>query len=123
EEGFATIDNGFGVNDDGEDGTSAAAQGALRWSEVELSCDMTQRTPERDASPANRGAFVTGPGTDHVPNLIDDDPGLGSELTGDTSLWSPRVSLAGTRDPEIRFAYWLDGQPGDTLKVQLSQDG
>ncbi len=125
EEKFATADHGFGVNVDELDGTTEGRDGALRYTEkVELTCDMTQRSPERDASADNAGAFVTGPGTDHVPNLIDDDAGEGGELGGDTSLWSPPFNLKGTRDPEIRFAYWFDGvDPDDKLTVQLSGDG
>ncbi len=122
-ESFATAEHRFSVNVDGQDGTTRGDRGALVYTpKVELTCDMSQRTPERDASPDNEGAFVTGPGTDHVPNLLDNDPGDGAELNGDTSLWSPFFNLEGARDPEIRFAYWLDGKAGDKLKVQLSRD-
>ncbi|MDP2340828.1 MAG: MYXO-CTERM sorting domain-containing protein [Deltaproteobacteria bacterium] len=123
EETFADDSHKYGVNVDEKDGTTSGKEGALRFTEnVELTCDMTQRSVERDASPGDRGAFVTGPGTDHVPNLLDDDAGEGGELDGDTSLWSPKLSLKGTRDPEFRFAYWFDGAAGDSLKVQLSGD-
>jgi uncharacterized protein (TIGR03382 family) len=124
EETFADDSHKFGVNADEKDGTTSPNEGALRFTDnVELTCDMTQRSVERDASPGDRGAFVTGPGTDHVPNLLDDDAGQGGELAGDTSLWSPKFDLKGTRDPELRFAYWFDGGEGDSLKVQLSGDG
>jgi hypothetical protein len=124
EETFAGEDHPYGVNADEKDGTTAATEGALRYTgNVELTCDMTQRSVERDASPGDRGAFVTGPGTDHVPNLIDHDAGEGAELDGDTTLWSPSFDLTGARDPEFRFAYWFDGEEGDSLKVQLSGDG
>ena len=124
EETFADDSHKFGVNADDKDGTTDPKLGALRFTNnVELTCDMTQRSVERDASPGDRGAFVTGPGTDHVPNLLDDDEGQGGELEGDTSLWSPSFDLKGTRDPEFRFAYWFDGAEGDSLKVQLSGDG
>ena len=124
EETFADDSHKFGVNVDDKDSATAARSGALRFTEnVELTCDMSQRSVERDASPGDRGAFVTGPGTDHVPNLLDEDAGDGGELDGDTSLWSPNFDLRGTRDPEFRFAYWFDGADGDSLKVQLSGDG
>ena len=124
EETFASSEHRFEVNVDGKDVTADRTAGALTFTDqVELTCDMSQRSPERDASADNNGAFITGPGTDHVPNLLDDDSGLGGELQGDTSLWSPAFQLDGTRDPEIRFAYWFDGGAGDSLKVQLSGDG
>ena len=123
EETFGSSEHRFAVNADEKDTTSAANKGALAFTEtVELTCDMSKRSPERDASPGNNGAFVTGPGTDHVPNLLDNDPGEGAELDGDTSLWSPVFDLEGTALPEIRFAYWFDGEAGDVLKVQLSGD-
>jgi MYXO-CTERM domain-containing protein len=123
-ESFGSDDNGFFTNVDEKDAASGRREGALVYTpKVELTCDMSQRSPERDASLDNDGAFITGPGTDHVPNLLDNDPGEGAELDGDTSLWSPTFELAGTRDPEIRFAYWLDGGEGDALLVQLSADG
>ncbi len=123
EEEFATGEHRFETNADDKDGTTDASAGALRYQEkVELSCDMSQRTPERDASPDNDGAFVTGPGTDHVPNLLDNDAGDGGDLDGDTSLWTPVFDLGGTLDPELRFAYWFDGEDGDSLIVQLSGD-
>jgi uncharacterized protein (TIGR03382 family) len=102
---FDDGDDGFVVNKDGKDG---ATSGALERDQISLSCDMTTRTPERDASPDGLSAFVTG---------------SSSELSGDTTLWSPALSIKDTLDPEVRFAYWLDGQPGDTLKVELSGDG
>lgn len=124
EETFASVDHPWGVNVDEKDGTTSGREGALRYTEnVELTCDMSKRSVERDASPGDRGAFVTGPGTDHVPNLLDGDAGDGAELDGDTSLWSPSFDLGGTSNPEFRFAYWFDGEEGDVLKVQLSKDG
>jgi hypothetical protein len=123
-EEFADTSHTWGVNADEKDGTTARRQGAFTFTDnVELTCDMTRRSPERDASPGNKGAFVTGQGTDHVPNLLDDDPGEGGELSGDTSLWSSAISLAGATAPEVRFAYWFDGQPGDKLEAQVSGDG
>jgi hypothetical protein len=122
-EEFADDDHGFVVNADGKDGTVDREDGALFFTEkVELTCDMSKRSAERDASPGNAGAFVTGPGSDHVPNLLDGDPGLGAELDGDTSLWSPTIDLKGTSDPEVRFAYWFDGDDGDEMLVQVSGD-
>ena len=124
EESFGEANANFVANSDNKDSTTAATEGALRYTNpVELTCDMSRRTPERDASPDNDGAWLTGPGTDHVPNQADDDPGEGSELSGDTSLWSPTFDLAGRTDPEIRFAYWFDGAAGDRLRAQLSGDG
>jgi hypothetical protein len=123
-EEFADTSHTWGVNADEKDGTTERREGAFTFTDnVELTCDMSKRSPERDASPGNKGAFVTGQGTDHVPNLIDDDPGEGGELDGDTSLWSSPVSLAGTTAPEIRFAYWFDGEEGDELVAQISGDG
>ena len=119
---FDEGEDGFATNVDDKDGASSAAEGALARADVEMTCDMTKRTPERDASIGGRGAWVTGPGSDHVPDLIDGDNGTGSELDGDTSLWSSSIEVTGTRDPEFRFAYWLDGEPGDKLQVQLSGD-
>jgi len=124
EESFGAPSDSFTENGDDKDGTTAATEGALRYTNpVELTCDMSQRTPERDASPDDDGAWLTGPGTDHVPNQADEDPGEGSELAGDTSLWGPSFDLKDLRDPEIRFAYWFDGASGDRLRVQLSSDG
>lgn len=103
----ATFDEGddmFEVNPDGQDDVET---GALERVDVELSCDMTRRTPERDASPGGRGAFVTG---------ADD------ELKGLTSLWSPDISLRDTTDPEVRFVYWLDAKTSGSLKVSLRGD-
>jgi hypothetical protein len=123
-ESFGSADNDFSTNVDGKDTADSRRKGALVYTpKVELTCDMSRRSPERDASIDDDGAFITGPGTDHVPNLLDNDPGEGAELDGDTSLWSPAFDLGGTRDPEIRFAYWLDGAEGDALLVQLSADG
>jgi hypothetical protein len=123
-ESFGSEEHDFYVNVDGEDGADSRREGALRYTpKVELTCDMSQRSPERDASINDDGAFITGPGTDHVPNLIDNDPGEGAELDGGSSVWSPTFDLASTRDPEIRFAYWLDGAADDELVVQLSGDG
>jgi hypothetical protein len=123
-EEFADDDHGFEVNGDGKDGTVGGRNGALAYtSKVELTCDMSKRSAERDASPGNAGAFVTGPGTDHVPNLLDEDAGEGAELDGDTSLWSPTIDLTGTNAPEVRFAYWFDGDDGDEMLVQISGDG
>ena len=123
-ETFADDQHKYFVNVDDKDSTTASTTGALLFTpKVELTCDMSQRSVERDASAGDNGAFVTGPGTDHVPNLLDDDAGAGGELSGDTSLWSPTFDLKGTRDPEFRFAYWFDGEAGDSLKVQLSSDG
>ncbi len=103
---FDDGDDGFQVNPDGKDEVRA---GELSRTDVETSCEMTRRTPERDASPGGRGAFVTG-----VPG----------DLDGLSSVWSPKagISLRDTSDPEIRFVYWLDGEPGDSLKVSLSED-
>lgn len=123
-EDFASDESKFFVNVDEKDTADSRGDGTILYTpKVELTCDMSQRSPERDASLDNDGAFVTGPGTDHVPNLLDDDAGQGRELNGDTSLWSPAFELSGTRDPEIRFAYWFDGQADDRLLVQLSGDG
>jgi hypothetical protein len=123
-EEFADTSHTWGVNADGKDGTTARNKGAFTFTNnVELTCDMSKRSPERDASPGNKGAFVTGQGTDHVPNLLDDDPGQGGELSGDTSLWSSAINLEGTSTPEVRFAYWFDGESGDKLEAQISGDG
>ena len=126
EETFANDDNGFKVDAAGTDTTTAATSGALRYTNpVELTCDMSRRTPERDASPDNDGAFLTGPGTDHTPDLGNGPPtpGEGSELDGTTSLTGPRFDLTGLNDPEVRFAYWFGGGAGDRLTVELSEDG
>lgn len=102
--GFADGADDFEVNADGKD-TANEGTGALEWREVETSCEMTTRAPERDNSADNRAAFVT-----HT------------FLDGDTSVWSPEVDLDGAVDPEVRFAYWLDGD-GGKLHVALSRDG
>jgi MYXO-CTERM domain-containing protein len=104
-ENFASANNEFTVNADGGDRATA---GALERVDVELSCDMTKRTPERDATPGSLGAFVTG---------------KSDELNGDTSLWSPEFDLSGTAAPLLTFDFWLEGDEGDTLRVQLSEDG
>jgi hypothetical protein len=102
---FDDGDDGFTANADQKD---QAKRGALVRQDVAQSCFMTPRTPERDASPAGAGAFVTG---------------AEDELRGDTSLWSPKIDLAGAVDPELRFSYWLDGDAGDQLQVSLSSTG
>jgi MYXO-CTERM domain-containing protein len=119
EESFNDDDDNFAVNDND---TDDASSGALSWTSVSLSCDMTKRTPERDATADGTGAYLTGPGTDHEPNLLDGDPGEGSELEGLTSMSSPPVDLTGTSSPFVRFSYWLDGSNGDSLTVELSGD-
>jgi hypothetical protein len=124
QEGFADSSHTWGVNADGKDKTTRKDQGAFSFTKkVEMTCDMTKRSPERDASPGNEGAFVTGPGTDHVPNLLDDDAGEGAELQGDTSLWSSSIDLQGATAPEVRFSYWFEGDDKDVLKAQISGDG
>jgi MYXO-CTERM domain-containing protein len=102
---FASGADEFVVNADGQD---RARTGALERVNIELTCDMTKRTPERDMTPGTRGAYVTGATT---------------ELDGDTSLWSPEINLRGTVDPILVFDFWLEGDEGDTLRVQLSDDG
>lgn len=93
----------FYVNDDGLDQTES---GAFVRDDVFLSCDMTPRTPERDNTPDDDGAYITGTRT---------------ELSGDTSLWSDRIDLGDALDPELRFAFWLDGVDGK-FSVALSDD-
>ena len=93
----------FFINDDGQDSTQT---GAFVEQDVFLSCDMTARTPERDFSPNDDGAFVTG---------------VRSELSGDTSLWSDRILLDGAVDPELRVGFWLDGE-GGKFSIALSDD-
>jgi hypothetical protein len=123
-EEFADESHSWGVNADGKDSTTARNKGAFTFTKnVEMTCDMSKRSPERDASPGNKGAFVTGQGTDHVPNLLDGDAGDGGELSGDTSVWSSAIDLTGTTAPEVRFAYWFDGASGDKLDAQISGDG
>jgi hypothetical protein len=123
-EEFADTSHTWGINADEKDTTTARNKGAFTFTDnVELTCDMSKRSPERDASPGNKGAFITGPGSDHVSNLLDDDAGKGGDLSGDTSLWSSSISLAGTTAPEVRFAYWFDGGSGDKLEAQVSGDG
>lgn len=103
---FKDGDDGFEVDAQGDDDGA----GAFERSDVELSCTMSKRAPERDLSPTDRGAFVTG---------ADD------ELDGSTSLTSPELDLAGTVDPEIKYGFWLDAnKEGDgRLLVHMSKDG
>jgi MYXO-CTERM domain-containing protein len=96
----------FGKSDDFEVDNDDASAGGLERIDIALSCDTTKRTPERDATPANAGAYVTGAGT---------------ELDGDASLSSPDIDVRGTLKPQLRFNYWLDGD--GSLLVELSQDG
>lgn len=104
---FDEGDDGFKPNQDGLDENE---RGGFVREDVALSCTMTPRTPEGDASPGKGGAFVTGR--------------EGEELDGVTSLFSPKISLEGAVDPEIRFMYWLDGAPGaGKLKVSVSGSG
>jgi MYXO-CTERM domain-containing protein len=101
---FAKDAVGFKVNSDGKD-KAGDADGALAYASVEMSCDMTPRTAERDNSPDDTGAFVTQ-----------------RDLNGDTSLWSPEIDLGDDAvDPEVRYAYWLDGT--GSLTAQISRDG
>jgi hypothetical protein len=102
--GFADGADDFEVNADGKD-TADAESGALEWREVQTSCSMSARAPERDNSADNSAAFVTA-----------------TRLDGDTTLWSPKLDLEGAVDPEVRFSYWLDGE-GGSLTAQLSRDG
>lgn len=102
---FEDDDGGFVVNEDGKDNASS---GALAWtSDVQTSCVMNARDPERDVTPEGKGAFVTGEG---------------EMLAGETSLWSPALDTAGLVAPEVRFSYWLEGDAGDELQVSLSAD-
>lgn len=104
---FDEGDDGFAPNQDGLDENDG---GGFVREEVALSCTMTPRTPEGDASPGRGGAFVTGK--------------EGEELDGVASLFSPKISLEGALDPEIRFMYWLDGAAGaGRLKVSVSSTG
>jgi MYXO-CTERM domain-containing protein len=97
----------FGKSDDFEvDNSDAEAESGLERIDVQLTCDITPRTPERDASPANAGAYVTG---------------ASRELSGNANLLSPTIDLRGTIKPQIRFNYWLDGD--GFLLVELSKDG
>lgn len=96
----------FGKSDDFEAENDDAESGALERIDVRLTCDITPQTPERDASPANEGAYVTGNTT---------------ELKGNANLLSPAIDLRGTIKPQIRFNYWLDGE--GFLLVELSKDG
>lgn len=101
---FDEGEDGFFVNGDGQD---SAQTGVLERSEVALTCFMGPRTPERDVSPAGKGAFITS---------------NESELSGSTSLWSQEIDIPDGLHPEIRFSYWLDGE-GGTLKVLVSRTG
>lgn len=96
----------FGKSDDFEADNSDAETGGLERIDVQLTCDITPQTPERDASPANAGAYITG-------NT--------AELKGNANLLSPVIDLRGTIKPQIRFNYWLDGD--GFLLVELSDDG
>jgi MYXO-CTERM domain-containing protein len=102
---FEDGDEGFEVNFDELDENS---RGEMVHRDVALSCIMSPRTPERDATPGGGGgAWVTGSD--------------GIELEGLTSLWSPEIDLTGTINPEVRFLYWIDGEPGaGKLTVRLS---
>ncbi|OGQ09666.1 MAG: hypothetical protein A2138_10795 [Deltaproteobacteria bacterium RBG_16_71_12] len=104
---FKDGDDGFEVDAQGEDDAGA---GAFERVDVGLSCAMSKRTPERDLSPTDKGAFVTG---------------AGDELDGSTSLTSPEIDLAGTVDPEIKYGFWLDadGEGAGRLLVHVSNDG
>ncbi len=96
----------FGKSDDFKAENGDAETGGLERIDVQLTCDITPQTPERDASPANAGAYVTGNTT---------------ELRGNANLLSPTIDLRGTIKPQIRFNYWLDGS--GFLLVELSKDG
>lgn len=101
---FDEDDDGFGVNRDGQDNAST---GAMVRTDVTLTCTTTPRTPERDASPGGTGAFITA---------------VDGELSGTTSLWSGEIDVRESVDPEIRFAYWLDGE-GGKITVLVSRTG
>ena len=105
-ENFGAADD-FKVNADGQDGADTA-HGALVKDDVSLSCDMTPRTPEKDNTPGSAGAYITG---------------VASELSGDTSLWSPEIDLKDTVDPELAYDFWFEGDTGDSLLVELASDG
>ncbi|MCC7075468.1 MAG: hypothetical protein IT383_29415 [Deltaproteobacteria bacterium] len=102
---FKDGDEDFEVDAQGED----EGTGGFERVDVELSCTLSKRAPERDLSPTDRGAFVTG---------------LDDELDGSASLTSPELDLAGTADPEIKYGFWLDAnKEGDgRLLVYLSKD-
>jgi MYXO-CTERM domain-containing protein len=102
-ETFAQQDD-FEVNADGRD---RPAKGELVRDDVTLSCNMTPRTPESDNTPGTAGAYVTG---------------VDTELDGDSSLWSPVIDLTDTADPELAFDFWFEGEDGDSLLVDLSED-
>lgn len=103
---FGDDDDGFEVDAQGEDD---ASQGAFERVDLSTSCTMSKRTPERDLSPTDRGAFVTGK----------DD-----ELDGTTSLTSPEIDLSGTAGPEVKFGFWLDTEEegAGRLVIDVSKD-
>ena len=109
---FDESDDEFTTNDDGLDDASS---GAMEYSNISLTCFMSPRTPERDATPGGTGAWITG-----------DDENRLSELNGSTSLWSGKLPLdADVTNPLVRFKFWLDipeGQEG-LMKVLVSTDG
>lgn len=104
---FKDGEDGFEVDAQGED---AAGDGAFQRVDVGLTCTMSKRTPERDLSPTDRGAFITG---------------ADAELDGSTSLTSPEIDLAGTVDPEVKYGFWLDAEEegAGRLLVHVSKDG
>jgi MYXO-CTERM domain-containing protein len=73
--------------------------------DIALSCTMTKHTPERDHTPANAGAYVTG--------------ALGGD---DAVLESPDLDLRGTVRPFLAYEYWFDGSRGGTFVVEVSRD-
>ena len=96
----------FGSSDDFALQNDDAETGAFERIDVAMSCEMSKRTPERDATPDNAGAYVTGSAAD---------------LSGDAAIVSPVIDLRGTVRPQLRFSYWLDGQ--GKMIVELSKDG
>lgn len=96
----------FGTSDDFTVDNDNADSGGFERIDIALSCEMSKRTPERDATPANAGAYVTG---------------SADELSGDAAIISPVIDLRGTVKPQLRFNYWLDGQ--GRMIVELSKDG
>lgn len=106
----ATFDDGEDGFTPNQDGLDENTRGGFVHGDVMLNCAMSPRTPEKDASAGQGGAFVTG--------------NEGVELDGVTSLFSPEIPLDGAVDPEIRFMYWLDGAAGSgKLKVSVSGSG
>lgn len=103
---FGDGEDDFEVDAQGEDD---ASRGAFERVDVALSCTMSKRTPERDLSPTDRGAFVTG---------------AAAELDGTTSLTSPEIDLSGTADPEVKYGFWLDTdeEGSGRLIVDVSRD-